>query len=548
MVPYLPESGMIKKGLKIPLVDGSAMRIVEENATRRTGVQTLVLMENAGKNTSFVVRRIWQENPGMKKIQVVCGPGNNGGDGFVIARHLTIVLPEVPIQIILVADPERLKGDAGANYQVARSMGIPIFLVKETGPLHLVEGSLIVDALLGIGTDRPVSGRFRTMVEGINTLIRKVVISVDIPSGLNARTGLPMGCAVRAHHTVTMGLLKRGLVVWPGKEYAGDVSIVDIGIPLPEIDVNTHNKESLLTPQYVCKSLPRRLPGDHKISAGVVGVVSGSEGMLGAGMLSCRGALRGGSGMVVWPLSARLCSLVKPSLPEVVTIPLIDNSSEFCYRAGMVEYIVKSLKERKCSSVVLGPGLGGKASTRFFVYKLIEKSPWRGVLDADALNALAFEKESWKGKLGGWVATPHPGELARLHGKTYQDVNNDRVAAASEAADFFGCILVLKGPGTIIASPGGAVSVNSTGDCALATAGSGDVLSGVIAALMARGAQPIEAAEVGVFLHGLSGELLRKSGKLYPVAGDIAEYVGEAEKVVIRGEYALSIMDGDKPR
>lgn len=548
MYEYIHESRPGGESLHIPLVDGAAMRKIEENTVSRTGVTTLVLMENAGKNTAAAVRRVWLENPGLKKIQVVCGLGNNGGDGLVIARHLTLGLPDVSLHILLAADPDRLKGDVLANYRIARSLGIPILLIQESGSLHLAEESLVVDALLGTGTDRPVTGRYREVVEGINSLSRKVVVSVDIPSGINAGTGAPMGCAVRAHYTVTMGLVKCGLVVWPGKEYCGTVECVDIGIPLPGKDIQAHSRESLTTPRHVRANLPRRLPGDHKISAGVVGIVSGSEGMLGAGILSCRGALRGGSGMVVWSLPVRLCSLVKPSLPEVITIPLPGGKGEFFYTAGMVEDVISGLAGRKCSSVVLGPGLGSMAGTVLFVERFIEKSPWRGVLDADALNALALERESFKKKLGGWVATPHPGELARLRGVTFQDVHNDRVAAAREAADFFGCILVLKGPGTVVASPGGSVFVNPTGDSALATAGSGDVLSGLIAALIARGAEPLEAAKCGVFLHGISGELLRKKGMIHPLAGDIAEYIGEAEKVVMRGEYALSVMDGDQPQ
>jgi NAD(P)H-hydrate epimerase len=270
--------------------------------------------------------------------------------------------------------------------------------------------------------------------------------------------------------------------------------------------------------------------------------------MLGAGILLSLGAYRVGAGMVVWPLSEECSSLVKTVLPELVSIvlPRRKSLSSFHYALGDINAIKRGMEARKCRCLAVGPGLGGNRSTIALLERLLEEVSLGGVLDADALNAIALDREYWRGRLSSWVLTPHAGEMGRLLGIPVEEISKDRVSFCRECSAYFGSVTVLKGAGTVIASPAGEVVVNPTGGPNLATAGSGDVLAGMIGGLMVQGLSPWEAALCGVFLHGLAGDLLEQEGKKSIVAREIAENVSRARKVIESGEYTIPFLVGDR--
>ncbi|MGB9553166.1 MAG: NAD(P)H-hydrate dehydratase, partial [bacterium] len=406
--------------------------------------------------------------------------------------------------------------------------------------------SLIIDALFGTGLKREPEGIFSEAIEKMNDS-SSFVLSVDVPSGVDATKGLVWGRAVRADLTITLGRMKQGLVQFPAREYVGLLKLADIGIPLPLKDLAD---AYLLTPQDVENLLPRRSWNTHKISAGVLGVVAGSSAMLGAGILLSLGAYQVGTGMVIWPLSEECSVLVKTVLPEVVSVilPRKPSSSSFHYMLSDLNTVKQGIEARKCRCLAVGPGLGGHRSTTFFIERFLEEIPLGGVLDADALNVIAFNRERWKGQLSPWVLTPHAGEMGKLLGIPAEEVNKDRISACKECAAYFGSVTLLKGSGTVIASPDGKVVINPTGGPNLATAGSGDVLTGMIGGLMAQGLKPWEAALCGVFLHGLTGDLLEQEGRKNIVAREIAENVSRARKVIESGQYTIPFLVGDRCR
>ncbi|WP_017872257.1 bifunctional ADP-dependent NAD(P)H-hydrate dehydratase/NAD(P)H-hydrate epimerase [Candidatus Caldatribacterium saccharofermentans] len=529
----------------IELVTAKTMQEREKSACERFGLRTLLLMENAGRAVASEVLSALRERPSLRRVAIVCGTGNNGGDGMVVARHLFVAHPESPPRVYLVGSPENLRGDAQYNYAVITELGLPVQVVSSSGDVRFEEDTLIVDALFGTGLAREVEGIHREVIRCINAAVRKFVVAVDVPSGVDASDGRVLGEAVQADLTVTFGFLKRGLVLYPGRAYAGRIKVYPIGIPL-SFGEDEKADGYLVLPSDVRALLPRRSWSTHKISAGVVGVVAGSSAMLGAGILVAQGAYRGGAGMVVWPLPAELSLAVRTSLPEVVGVTLGSSAfPDWSYGEHDVEAILRGFEARKVSGVVVGPGLGMKEGLQRFLERFLELIPAKGVLDADALNIIAEHRERWEGKLAGWVVTPHVGEAARLLARPVQEVSEWKVQAARDIAAFFGCVVVLKGPGTLVVSPGGEIFVNSTGNELLATAGSGDVLAGLIGGLMAQGLDAVSSALCGVFLHGLSGDILRREGRTSIVAHEIAERLDAARKVVEDGTWEPSFLDGD---
>ena len=529
----------------IELATAKTMQEREKSACERFGLGTLLLMENAGRAVASEVLSVLRERPSLQRVAIVCGTGNNGGDGMVVARHLFVAHPENPPRVYLVGSPENLRGDAQYNYAVLTALGLPVQVVSSSGDVRFEEDTLIVDALFGTGLTREVEGVHREVIRCINGATRKFVVAVDVPSGVDASDGRVLGEAVRADLTVTFGFLKRGLVLYPGRAYAGSIRVYPIGVPL-SFGGNERADGYLVLPSDVRALLPRRSWSTHKISAGVVGVVAGSSAMLGAGMLVAQGAYRSGAGMVVWPLPAELSLAVRTSLPEVVGVTLASSARpDWSYGEHDVEAILRGFEARKVSGVVVGPGLGMSEGVRRFLEQFLEHTSAKGVLDADALNVIAEHRKRWEGKLVGWVVTPHVGEAARLLARPVQEVSEWKVQAARDIASFFGCVVVLKGPGTLVVSPEGDIFVNPTGNELLATAGSGDVLAGLIGGFMAQGLDAISGALCGVFLHGLSGDILRREGRTSIVAHEIAERLDAARKVVEDGTWELSFLDGD---
>ncbi|BER92067.1 NAD(P)H-hydrate dehydratase [Atrimonas thermophila] len=525
------------------LVTSDAMQKIEQHLCQQYGIDTLLLMENAGKNVANEALSILKEK-NLKQVIILCGGGNNGGDGLVAARQLLSVSSAYPVTVYLLANPEKLKKDPLYNYRVLKNMSARIIEVASVKDIEIYPQSLVIDALLGTGLSKPVAGLYREAVEKINSARDVFVLSVDVPSGINATSGAVMGSSVKADYTVTLGLPKRGLFVFPAREYTGKIKVADIGIPII-LREPFPIKDILITPHLISEHLPERNPDVHKISAGVVGVIAGSPSMLGAGILASLGAYGAGAGMVVWPLPFSAASLVKIHLPEVVT-PLVESTqAQHYYTPSVAEFLGKSFVERKCRSLIIGPGLGVSPAMSFFVEKIVQASSHiGGVIDADALNCIAGERQLWKGKLSGWIITPHHGEAARLLGSSPKEVAENRFEAVKQLADYFQCIAVLKGPATLIADPSGNIFVNPTGGPELATAGSGDVLSGVIAGILAQTGKHLESAICGVFLHGLAGDMLARNKKEI-TAKEIAYQIPAAKKVVRDGQYRIPFMDGD---
>ncbi|MDK2897021.1 MAG: ADP-dependent NAD(P)H-hydrate dehydratase / NAD(P)H-hydrate epimerase [Candidatus Atribacteria bacterium] len=525
------------------LVSAELMQKIEKELVEKYDIPTLLLMENAGRGVAAKAAQLVQEQS-IEQVYIICGVGNNGGDGLAVARHLRLTFPRLPIVVYLLGEITSSKPDAWANLQIVEKLGnITVKQIILSEEMVLDPAGLVIDAIFGIGLSREVGGRYREVIERINSSPRQLVLSIDIPSGLDATTGQVLGCAVKADFTVTLGLAKRGLFVYPGRDFAGKISVASIGIPL--IVRDQPGRSWLIEPELIKKLLPLRGTHTHKISAGVVGVISGSSALLGAGMLVALGAYKSGAGMVVWPLPAEVANLVKVRIPEVVSPLLPAVAPEWEYSSSHWEELKQILTQRKCNSLAVGPGLGLKAETAALLRLLVEQPELKGVLDADGLNLVAQEREDWKDRLSGWVITPHPGEMARLLQWTPQKVNDNRVEAVFEAARFFGSTTVLKGPGTLVATPEGELWVNPTGDPALATAGSGDVLTGMIAAFMAQGLSPRDSALVGVFLHGLTGELTGKTVKDGVLASELPEVITEAKRMLLNGKYRISFMDGN---
>jgi hydroxyethylthiazole kinase-like uncharacterized protein yjeF len=469
------------------------------------GTPGIRLMENAGR---AVADAVTAHSPGS--VCVVAGPGNNGGDGFVCAR----ILAErgYPVRLLLLGDRDRLKGDAA---EASRSWTGP---VEPATPANLNAADLIVDALFGAGLDRPVSGGALAMIEAINAT-SVPVLAVDLPSGINGTSGAVMGAAVQASETVTFFRRKPGHVLLPGRLHCGPVEVADIGIPesvLREIAPRIFaNALSLWSDKF-----PVPQAGGHKYRRGHAVVVSGDQSHTGAARLAARGALRAGAGLVTLA-SPREALAVNAAASLAVMVRPVDGAAE----------LSALLADERLNTVVVGPGGGVGAPMREMVLAALAGTR-AVVLDADALTSFAEAPEALFAAIKGrgpspTVLTPHEGEFARLFKSATQETDNaskcDRARAASEAS---GAVLLLKGSDTVVAEPGGRASITETAPPWLATAGSGDVLAGFIAGLLAQGMPAFEAASAATWLHGETGS---EAGP-----GLVAEDLTEALRVVYR--------------
>lgn len=495
-------------------------------------------MEIAGRGAAIRALRMWQENPG--DVAIVVGRGNNGGDGFVVGRYLT--LWGVPVSVWIVSQSkdenevvEMKTREGQLNKTILDSLGVQVrTLVHET----LVESdserslephsdpsidkifdgaTLIVDALFGTGLERNIEGLYKRVIDAINRSGKRV-LAIDVPSGINSDTGQVMGTAVRADRTVTFGYLKPGLVTHPGATLAGDLGIVDIGLPeLPEAspDVN------LMTVEIVRDIIPVRPLDSHKGSFGHVVTIAGSVGMGGAAMLSSMSALRTGAGLAY--LATPKAVLTGLPAQEVIYKPMPDNDAG-TFSLTAYEPIKKLIAQ--AHSIILGPGIGLNKDTIELVSNLISDIDCPCIIDADGLNAIAQKPEIMEDTEGQFVLTPHPKELARLLGCEVAEIQSDRISAAIEAAKKFNAVVVLKGSMTVTANPDGEVFINPTGNAGMATAGAGDVLSGIIGGLLAQRVEPFQAAAAAAYIHGRAGDILAEEiDESGMVAGDIKRVI-----------------------
>lgn len=506
------------------------MRNIDRVAIEEMGIPGVVLMENAGKRVVEVVCRALGEVKG-RGVAIFCGKGNNGGDGLVAARHLLNMGADV--KVLLMAEPDKISGDAGVNLRIWQRMGQQVYPLGDKDDLGVVRlflanTSLVVDAMYGTGFRGAVRKNVGEIIEIINKS-GKPVVSVDIPSGMEADTGQVNGPCIRAAHTVTFALPKLGLLMEPGIQYAGELHVADISIPR-QLTQASSLKRRLLTGDTVRSWLPARPVGAHKGDFGRVLVVAGSRGMTGAACLAAEAAARAGAGLVTLALPESLHEIAEIKLTEVMTVPLPETKEQTLSRDALP--VVRSLME-KADVLALGPGLSTNSETVSFVRELLPLLTVPCVLDADGLNAVVGNTNLLTKVRMPLVLTPHPGEMSRLAGKTTGYVQTARLAVAEEAAAAWRSVVVLKGAGTLIAAPDGTVYVNTTGNPGMATGGSGDVLTGVIAGLLAQGFDAVRASACGVYLHGLAGDRASlEKGMAGLLAGDILAEIPAAIREV----------------
>jgi hydroxyethylthiazole kinase-like uncharacterized protein yjeF len=493
------------------LVTAEAMRALDLHTIGTLGVPGEVLMESAGLAAVALVRA---ELPAGGEVLVVCGMGNNGGDGFVVARHLRLL--GVPVRVALLGEAGRLRGDAAANHARAVAVGVPVEGPRWRAPRR----GVIVDAVFGTGLSRTVdkapAASVRRICESRGAAVR--VVALDLPSGVCSETGQVLGVAVEADATVTFGLPKLGLALEPGRSLAGRVVVARIGIAdeAPGAEVSAW----LWTRREAGARLPARPAAGHKGTFGHVLVVAGSEGKTGAAALAAESAGRVGAGLVTVACPAGLNDILEVKCTEAMTVAVPD-TSERAFAASAEETLVALAAER--SAVGLGPGIGRSAETAKLVRALVPRIERPLALDADGLHAFARDPRELRTRRAPTVLTPHPGEAAALLGGRPAELNRDRPRTARRLAELTGCVVLLKGAASIVAEPKGRIVVNPTGGPALGSGGTGDVLLGMVAGLLAQGQDAAQAAALAAFWHGFAADRLSlRSGPAGLLAGDLA--------------------------
>jgi ADP-dependent NAD(P)H-hydrate dehydratase / NAD(P)H-hydrate epimerase len=525
------------------ILTATQMTEVDRLTTERYLIPSILLMENAGRS---VADELEKACPGLqnKNVVILCGRGNNGGDGFVAARYLS--LRNVKPSILFFSDPAKLRGDALTNYEIAQAMGLQIRVLSTLNEAKsylrkFPTPDIVVDALFGTGLSKPIGQDFRPMIDWINKSYSNAFIAaVDIPSGLFADSPSIPGPAVKAHLTVTFSALKLAQVVPPASDFAGKVVLVPIGSPHALFE-NPEYRMNLIDSSQVRRALPRRAPDSHKGSFGHVYVVAGSSGKSGAALMTGFAALRSGAGLVTLWLPKSLQRSVVGKFPELMTEFLPETEEETSDKSG-ASRVLELLSEME--ALVLGPGMTMHPSTRRLIWELVRRSPVPVVLDADGINAFVPPAAPLQNELGQPVIiTPHPGEMARLLGKKISDVQKNRMETARSYAMQNRCYVVLKGFQTVIASPTGDLFINSTGNPGMATGGTGDILAGMMGRFVAGWKHQsgrentISLADhlcAAVYLHGLAGDLAaEEEGMESLIATDLLTYLPKAFKKVL---------------
>lgn len=485
------------------------MRAVDRWAIDEQGIPSLDLMESAGIGVARVLERVAPD--GM--VAVVCGKGNNGGDGLVAARILREAGREVAV--ICASALDELSADAASNLERLPG-GPPIALGDPSAREALEDASVVVDALLGTGFAGVPSGTVAEAIEAINRACGPVV-AVDVPSGVDASTGTVAGVAVEADVTVTFHVAKPGLWIHPGKGRAGEIVTIDIGVPRGDPSV----PDVGLIDSSVIDPLPCRTSRSTKFTSGHVVVLGGSSGLMGAPAMAALAAMRAGAGYVTACVPASLCTIVDTQLMEVMTRALPDAGGSFSDEA--VDAALDVLA--KAGALALGPGLGREDGAVSLARLLARAAPLPTVIDADGLNAHARRLADLASREHPTILTPHAGELARLLGVPNEQVEAERLRHARSAAEQSGSVVVLKGDDTLVVDPAGRTAISRGASPSLATAGTGDVLTGAIAAFLAQGLDPFTAAAAGVFVHCEAGrEAARRIGAAEGVmAGDVID-------------------------
>ncbi len=527
----------LKEGLKLKIVTNEQMKMLDQRTIEEYDIPGLLLMEHASLALAQEVLSVNRENQ-VNGFVVCCGPGNNGGDGLALARHL--LRNNLKTDVFLVSDPENLKGESRQNYQMLARQTTDIFHLSDREEKNvqvymqmfeerLKEGTVVIDAIFGTGLDRDVEGLFLKVIERINQS-PCTVVSVDIPSGVQGNTGKILANAVKADKTISFQLPKIGNLLYPGAALNGELIVVDIGIPAALRD-GTDFAARKTDSESVRKWIRPCEKNDHKGHGGTILILAGSRGMTGASVLAAKAALRSGAGLVRIACEEKLNDLYEQMLPEATTISYpIDENGHLTHDA---EEILKS-QMTGADVIVAGPGWGKSKGREAYLSFLLQTSNKPMVLDADALNILSEHPEWFTQSMSPWIMTPHPGEMARLTGLTVEEINQNRLKVTKTFAEKWKATILLKGAGTVIADENGEVWINSTGNPGMATGGSGDVLAGMIAALCHRTDSGLKAAAAAAYLHGFSGDIAAEfMGMTGIIAGDLIEFLPAAIKKVI---------------
>ncbi len=501
------------------IVTADEMRNIDRITIEKRGIPGLTLMERAGAAVAEVVQDYFEPT----RVAVVTGKGNNAGDGFVVARLLHE--KGIPVKVVLLGDPDELTGDARETYQllpdsVSRQRVQDIQTLKE----QIQDTDCLVDAILGTGVKGLVTGFLAEAITAINEAGKRVV-SVDIPSGMQADETWSGGVCIKADHTVTMGLPKISMVIHPGVEYAGRVTVASLGFPSDLLHAKEiHN--NLVTADFVKRCLPPRPANSNKKIFGYLLIVAGSVGMTGAAVLAARAAARSGAGLIYVAIPEKLNAILESHLIDEITVPLPSSTGLFL-DAKSLDRILEF--QERVDAIALGPGVGQEPGTQNLVRELVTRLEKPLVIDADGLNALAGHLDLLNKRKHPTILTPHPGEMARLQNTTAAEVQRQRLHTARSFVSQRNVHLILKGARSVIADPSGELYVNPTGNSGLAKGGSGDVLTGLLVGFLAQGLNPLQSAICATYIHGFAGDLAARAiGERAMIPSDMISHIASA--------------------
>jgi ADP-dependent NAD(P)H-hydrate dehydratase / NAD(P)H-hydrate epimerase len=509
------------------VVSAEQMKSIENRVFTKYGISSTVIMEIAGRQVAVLARRlVMEKHPGT--VVVVCGKGNNGGDGLVAARWLKHW--DMDVEVVVWSTFDELPADAAQALHACRMIGVPILMPAQAKEaLH--DAGLIIDAVLGTGSHGSARGLAAEAIKLINQTNRPV-LAIDIPSGISTDTGKAEGHAVTADYTVTFALPKLGLFQFPGADLAGRVIIADIGISDAAIEAEEIDVE-MTKAKDVQSWLPSYSRNAHKGTRGRVMIAAASRGMTGAAALAGEAALRVGAGLVHVAAPESSQPVVATLRPEFMTLPFPESASGGFAEAAAEPFLQRAVR---ADALAVGPGIGTDPETQAFVRRVVANSPAPMVIDADGIKAFAGKAELLADCPVPLVLTPHPGEMAHLLGISVEEVQADRFGAARRAAQVTKSVVLLKGAYSLIAEPGGVIWINPTGNRALGTGGSGDVLTGLIAGLLAQGVGAQEAAVTGAYMHGLAGDRLAAAmGEDGVLAGDLSRELPRVQREMREG-------------
>ncbi|MCK4233825.1 NAD(P)H-hydrate dehydratase [candidate division WOR-3 bacterium] len=508
------------------VVSVKEMREIDRIAIKQLGIPGVVLMENAGQSVVSAMEDYFDmEN--VENVTIVCGKGNNGGDGFVVARYLMNL--ETNIDVYITADPSTISGDAKKNLNILSGLGLKPKVIKTKKDLQklrtsMTHSDIVVDAIFGTGFSGKIQGITEDVVKELNESGINIV-SVDTPSGIDSDNGAVIGEAVQADLTVTMGLPKVGQFLYPARHYVGELYVADIGFPEQVIN-NVEVKGTLVDNEVLRRFIPWRAPSLHKGAFGRILIIAGSTGMTGAAAMAATSALRAGAGLVYLAIPEHLNPILETKCTETITIP-VPQTEEGSISLNAYTKIMDEIK--KVDVVAIGPGMSQHPETQKLIRKIVENANAPLLVDADGINALVGYTKVLKKRKKPTVITPHPGEMARLINRDVREIVRNKVNLSQKYAQDWRVTIVLKGAPTVIAEQDGKFWLNSHVNSGLATAGSGDVLTGLIIGFLAQRTTPLAASVSGVYIHSLAGEILKeKIGEHSLIAGDLIDTIPQA--------------------